>query len=215
MISSSLAALVLSIVALSSLVLASPTPSRDLASSYSSPPLFESLVNDTLAYNFTLSAVNKTQSDASDNSTGIPLVLGQAGAVPGASFHVTSTFASYPYNDYPVLGLSSSSLRAYTGSGSWLTNATSILPISSSNAPLRWLSTSRGSDAYGTNYTAILHAGSKYARLAALGRADLWSLCPFGTESPRRQVNLVFNVTGEQGSGFVPEDCWEVDVRMV
>lgn len=30
-------------------------------------------------------------------------------------------------------------------------------------------------------------------------------------------MNLVFNVTsGEEGSGeFVPEDCWDVDVRMV
>ncbi|TFL07856.1 hypothetical protein BDV98DRAFT_40287 [Pterulicium gracile] len=213
-----LTTLVLSLVALSSLALASPTPARGLANKYSSPPLFESLVNDTLAHNFTLSAVNKTQSNDSDSDSdvGIPLVLGQAGAVPGASFHVTSTLASYPYNDYPILSLSSSSLRAYTKSGSWLTNATSI-PDFSSDAPLRWLTTSRGSDAFGTNYTAILQAGIQYARLAALGRADLWSLCPFGAESSRRQVNLVFNVTsGEEGSGeFVPEDCWDVDVRMV
>lgn len=94
-----LTTLVLSLVALSSLALASPTPARGLANQYSSPPLFESLVNDTLAHNFTLSAVNKTQSNDSDSDSdvGIPLVLGQAGAVPGASFHVTSVSSTYAF----------------------------------------------------------------------------------------------------------------------
>lgn len=41
-----------------------------------------------IAYNFTLAAYNTTFPNA--NSTGSPLVLGQAGAIPGASFKVLS-----------------------------------------------------------------------------------------------------------------------------
>ncbi|KAJ3490101.1 hypothetical protein NLI96_g1685 [Meripilus lineatus] len=61
-----------------------------------------------IAYNFTLAAYNTTFPNA--NSTGSPLVLGQAGAIPGASFKVLSTYASYPYNEYPNLSLLSGAL---------------------------------------------------------------------------------------------------------
>ena len=42
----------------------------------------------TLPYNFTLAAWNKTGTNAND--TGVPLVLGQNGAVDGAEFKVLS-----------------------------------------------------------------------------------------------------------------------------
>jgi hypothetical protein len=196
---------------------ASPTPFTERRSAAaralgSSPPIFDDgLTYDTLSYNFTLAAVNKTLSNA--NETGVPLVLGQNGAIPGAALYVTSTYASYPYNDYPLLSLSSSSLRAYTKTGAWITNATSF--ISDSNTPLRWLTTSLGSTGYGTNYSAILSPGDEFAKLAVLGRKDLWSLCPFG-HTERSQVNLVFNVSGDgAASGYAPDECWEVDVNVV
>ncbi|KIP02454.1 hypothetical protein PHLGIDRAFT_79089 [Phlebiopsis gigantea 11061_1 CR5-6] len=56
-----------------------------------------------IAYNFTLAAYNATGPNAND--TGAPLVLGQAGAVDGAEFKVLSTWASFPYNDFPTLSL--------------------------------------------------------------------------------------------------------------
>ena len=41
-----------------------------------------------IAYNFTLAALNTTGTPAND--TGVPLVLGQAGAIDGAEFKVLS-----------------------------------------------------------------------------------------------------------------------------
>jgi hypothetical protein len=77
---------------------------------------------DSPSANFTLAALNVTLPNA--NHTGAPLVLGQAGAIPGASFEVLSvcpihrsfyiflglmnclqTYATYPYNQWPSFGL--------------------------------------------------------------------------------------------------------------
>jgi hypothetical protein len=73
------------------------------------------------ASNFTLAALNRTLPNA--NSTGAPLVLGQAGAIDGAEFEVLSvilsnfnendkrlmsrrqTWASFPFNQWPSLSL--------------------------------------------------------------------------------------------------------------
>ncbi|KAJ3484818.1 hypothetical protein NLJ89_g11952 [Agrocybe chaxingu] len=63
-----------------------------------------------LRHNFTLAAVNVTLPNA--NRTGAPLVLGQNGASTGISFYVTSTYASFPYNDYPTLAMRDGGLRA-------------------------------------------------------------------------------------------------------
>ncbi|KAE9398966.1 hypothetical protein BT96DRAFT_939768 [Gymnopus androsaceus JB14] len=75
----------------------------------------------SLGTNFTLAALNTTLSNA--NSTGAPLVLGEAGAIDGGLFEVTSTYNSYPYNDFPSLGLVGGNLRAFDSEANWFTNA--------------------------------------------------------------------------------------------
>ncbi|KAF8184773.1 hypothetical protein BJ912DRAFT_973972, partial [Pholiota molesta] len=47
--------------------------------------------------------------------------LGQAGAIDGESFYVTSTYASYPYNDYPTMG------PVVTMSFRWNTSQTNVV----------------------------------------------------------------------------------------
>lgn len=71
--------------------LASPLPSPSLTSRQTAPgPQCSGLGAGAfdIAYNFTLAAYNVTLPNA--NSTGAPLVIGQAGAVDGESFKVLS-----------------------------------------------------------------------------------------------------------------------------
>ncbi|KAF9477214.1 hypothetical protein BDN70DRAFT_811045 [Pholiota conissans] len=167
----------------------------------------------TLPYNFTLGAVNTSLPNA--NFTGVPLVLGQAGAIAGESFYVTSTYASYPYNDYPSLGLINNTLRAYTKSGAWITNTTDV----QSGAALSWGTSTLYTQPDPPIFSAIRIPTYECPLLAVHGFADLWSLCPFAGTRP--QTNVIFNMSADNTSppppylGFDPADCYGVVITIL
>jgi hypothetical protein len=101
------------------------------------------------------------------------------------------------------------SLRAYRSDGSWNTNATEV----HSGTTLNWITTVvRYYSRPAPEVYSILNVPlTRYPLLAAHGRHDLWSLCPF----PGRlgQTNVVYNVSAVVGSarvGFDPRECYEV-----
>ncbi|KAF8153515.1 hypothetical protein K438DRAFT_1687845 [Mycena galopus ATCC 62051] len=150
-----------------------------------------------------------------ENSTGAPLVLRQDGAVEdGASYEVTSTYASYPYNVYPTLSLSNGSLRAYRASGTWLTNATAV----PSGGPLSWYTSALFNHNAARIYTGVEYDEAGLRVLAAYGIDNMWSLCPFG--GALSQTSVVWNVSAS-GNGsaqqwdFNPGSCWEVRLHLV
>ncbi|KAL1662109.1 hypothetical protein GGF50DRAFT_59741 [Schizophyllum commune] len=159
----------------------------------------------TLPYNFTLAAVNTTLPNA--NGTGVPLVLGSAGAIPGASFYITS-------------------LRAYDRYGNWHTNATAL----SSGNEMGWLSTTLGGSE--SNQFAVFHATRhhRYASLAVHASDapsspytdslwsrytdSLWSLCP--STQFRGKNEVVYNVSATyQYYPFNVSDCYKVTLQVV
>ncbi|KAH9476120.1 hypothetical protein JR316_0011691 [Psilocybe cubensis] len=164
-----------------------------------------------LPHNFTLAALNTTLPNA--NTTGAPLVLGQNGASSGITFYVTSTYASFPYNDYPALGLVDNGLRAYSSTGRWITNATAV----TSGGTLGWISTTIYAHPAPQIYSVVRLPGYEYPLLAANGFHNLWSLCPFSGNRP--QTNIVFNVTADVPPppylGFDPSLCYDVVITMI
>ncbi|KAJ3539002.1 hypothetical protein NM688_g6430 [Phlebia brevispora] len=62
-----------------------------------------------VAYNFTLAAYNSTLPNS--NTTGVPLVVGWNGATEEAELKVLSTYASYPYNDFPTFSMVNGTLH--------------------------------------------------------------------------------------------------------
>ncbi|PPR00685.1 hypothetical protein CVT24_000973 [Panaeolus cyanescens] len=188
---------------------------------------FETEALSSLRYNFRLAAVNSTLPNS--NSTGVPLVLGQGGesfdsangATSGLYFYVTSTYASYPYNEYPSLALVNKELHAFTRSGQWITNATEVR----NGTTLGWVSTTIYTAPAPQVYTALKNASNstqRYPILAAHGVSDLWSLCTFHGTYP--QNNVVYNVSaaieqasaqGAQPLPFDAESCYEVLINIV
>jgi len=194
------------------------------ASAQEVAPGEESAPLATLLYNFTLAAVNTTLPN--DNATGAPLVLGAGGASGGIAFYVTSTYASFPYNDHPALGLVGGALRAYDPSGAWRTNASRVLP----GERLGWSTSTRYPNPEERNrvYAALPAAnrsstegaeeGSGFARLTAHGVDEgMWALCPF--PGFRGQTQLVWNVTAVRPPPaylpFDPYACYDVAVNIV
>lgn len=161
----------------------------------------------TLANNFTLAAWNTTLPNS--NSTGAPLVLGEDGETSGITFHVTSTYASFPYNDYPYLGLVNGSLRAYAADGWWRTNATAV----QSGGTLGWVTSTVYSTTAPRVYSAVKStlATEPYSLLAADGFYNLWSLCPFPSSG---QTNVVFNVS-ETSQSYDAKECYPVRINIV
>ncbi|KAH0578779.1 hypothetical protein H2248_002976 [Termitomyces sp. 'cryptogamus'] len=162
---------------------------------------------ETLPYKFTLAAWNTSSSN--DNTTGVPLVLGQNGATTGAALYVTSTYASYPYNDFPALELVNNSLHALTASGDWFTNATTPM----SGRPLAWRASRYYRSFAAQNYSALPVPGSRFPLLAVYGIASSWSLCATGVL--RGQVNVVFNVSGMTTLGYDMSKCYGVVLHIV
>ncbi|KIL60332.1 hypothetical protein M378DRAFT_187793 [Amanita muscaria Koide BX008] len=165
-----------------------------------------------LAYNFTLSAWNTTLPNV--NETGVPLVLGQNGASTGMSFQITSTYASYPYNDFPSMSINNGSLRAYLPSGFWMTNATAPR----SGSPLGWVSSTLYSRPAETVFSVVHAPAGRLPMLAASGREDLWSLCPF--QGFRGQTSIVYDVEKDDGIppssiGFDVRDCYAVEIYVI
>ncbi|PPQ95789.1 hypothetical protein CVT26_015889 [Gymnopilus dilepis] len=165
-----------------------------------------------LPFKFTLAALNTTLPNA--NNTGAPLVLGQNGADDGIEFYVTSTYASYPYDDYPSIGLVDGSLRAYRADGSWNTNATNV----TSGNELGWVTTTLYTSSGPQVYSAVRLPAYEHPILAAHGFHDLWSLCPF--PAPLPQTNIIFNVTADVVNPppfqlFDPADCYGVIITIL
>ncbi|KAF9042956.1 hypothetical protein BJ165DRAFT_1348900 [Panaeolus papilionaceus] len=169
---------------------------------------FEAEALANLKYPFTLAAFNDTLPKS--NSTGAPLVLGQAGSTRGLYFYVTSTYASYPYNDYPELALVDGELHAFTRAGQWITNATEVR----SGGTLGWTSSTIYTSPAPQIYSAIKNPSYQYPLLAAHGVSTLWSLCTFPNTYP--QNNVVFNVSAATPSSpggqlpFDPNSCYSV-----
>ncbi|RDB16488.1 hypothetical protein Hypma_002778 [Hypsizygus marmoreus] len=167
----------------------------------------------SLPYNFTIAALNTTFSGVNANRTGVPLVLGQNGATTGASFYVTSTYASYPYNDYPSMALMRGSLRAFTSEGEWLTNATAMR----SGRPLGWITSRYYTQPAAKGYSAVRVPTEIFPLLATHGFAHLWSLCRF--PGFRGQTNVVFNVSADiplpPYLEFDPADCYPVTLNII
>ncbi|KAF9002515.1 hypothetical protein BDQ17DRAFT_1243135 [Cyathus striatus] len=164
-----------------------------------------------LPSNFTLAAVNTTLPNS--NATGVPLVLGQDGSTSGITFHVTSTYASYPYNDYPTLALIDGALRAYRANGEWSTNATSV----KSGGTMGWMTTYRYVSPAAQDYTVLKSPAYEHPILAAHGKADLWSLCPF--PAYRYQTTIVYNVSANiPAPPYLPYDpstCYPVTINVI
>ncbi|KAE9398964.1 hypothetical protein BT96DRAFT_1019819 [Gymnopus androsaceus JB14] len=167
----------------------------------------------SLGTNFTLAALNTTLSNA--NSTGAPLVLGEAGAIDGESFHVTSTYSSYPYNDYPSLGLVGGNLRAFDSEGNWFTNA-SAPSSGSSGEELSWGTSSFYSSPASTAFSAVTLSTSDYPVLAVNGIYDLWYLCP-SDEPSVGQDSVYYNTTSIASSQDSSQTiaCYAVSLNIV
>ncbi|KAF5354268.1 hypothetical protein D9756_006968 [Leucocoprinus leucothites] len=174
-----------------------------------SNPLSSSRVADvvTLPYNFTLAAYNTTLPNP--NRNGAALVLGQNGATSGVTPHVTSTRASFPYDDYPSLALINGYLRAYSEDGSWHTNATQT----QSGNTLGWVTTTRFAMPAPEIYSAATVPLTKHPLLAVYGRHDLWSLCQF--PGRLRQTNVVYDIAAASNGLFDPRNCYGVILFIV
>ncbi|EAU86682.2 hypothetical protein CC1G_07340 [Coprinopsis cinerea okayama7 len=179
-------------------------------------PAPESIGFDTLPYNFTLAAANASLANAAD-LTGAPLVLGAGGATGGVMIYVTSTYSSFPYNQYPTLGLVNRALRAFDDWGNWCVNATTIR----SGERLVWSRSVMYPNPEDNSrvYSVIQTPSNPYPVLAAHNVSTLWSLCPF--PGPRAQTQLVFNVSAVRhppDSDYLPFDpdlCYHVMLHII
>ncbi|KAJ3726865.1 hypothetical protein C8R42DRAFT_394792 [Lentinula raphanica] len=166
---------------------------------------------NSFAQNFTLAALNTTLPNA--NTTGAPLVLGTAGGIDGGSMEVTSTYASYPYNDFPSLGLANGTLSAFSKQQSLRTTA--YVPLL--HGSLDWFTSSIYSTDPSTAFTAVSGSGN-FSTLAFNGTADLWYLCP--SDMPGLPQNSVYfntsTIPSKSGvSGASPVQCYSVTLNMV
>ncbi|KAF8641285.1 hypothetical protein AX16_010064 [Volvariella volvacea WC 439] len=181
------------------------TPSRR------DPPTGGTYVNE-LPYRFTFAAVNVTFTPGA-NSTGAPLVLGQNGASGGIRFYVTSTYYTFPWNDYPSISLTESQLKAHRSDGSTMTNSTMSTtwnPVTGvTRTSLYWWSSGIYTGPGDSVFSALLPdstSSGSYPLLAVYGDADSWSLC-LGTGT-RPQTNLYYNVAAS-------DDCYRVRVNIL
>ncbi|KIY47722.1 hypothetical protein FISHEDRAFT_44837 [Fistulina hepatica ATCC 64428] len=164
----------------------------------------------TLPFNFTLAATNLTLPNA--NSTGAPLVLGTDGASTGLEYYTTSTWYTYPYDDYPTLGLLDGELQAFTKEGEWITNATSL----TSGSAMLWMTSRLFSVPLFSEYSAVGNDSASvnnitYYSLAVFNHTDLWSLCPDGGVGG--QTIVVYNVSAAKSGEFT--DCYDVNLNIV
>ncbi|TFK49273.1 hypothetical protein OE88DRAFT_1662716 [Heliocybe sulcata] len=142
--------------------------------------------SNTLA-SFTLAALNTSLPNA--NSTGAPLVLGQAGAIDGATFEVLSTWATFPYNDWPTLSLVNGGLYGNSSYGnqavsSGATNGTTVGFITTTPTPTP-----------SQVFCIVPNKNSSGLPLLALnGHTDEFSLCSNGKGY---QNNVAYNASGK------------------
>jgi hypothetical protein len=128
--------------------------------------------------------------------------------------HASKTWYSFPYNDYPSLGLVNRALRAFDKLGDWRTNVT----IVRSGEKLVWSRSIMYPNPEDNSrvYSAIKNP-SDDAVLGAYNISSLWSLCP--DTRFRGQTQLVFNVSAVTPPPlylpFDPYLCYDVKVNLV
>ncbi|EKM51294.1 uncharacterized protein PHACADRAFT_263332 [Phanerochaete carnosa HHB-10118-sp] len=157
-----------------------------------------------VAYNFTLTAWNAT---ISTNDTGVPLVLGQAGAVDGAEFKVFSTWASYPFNDFPLLTLLHGGLF---GNGTY-GNVAQASQVEAGDPPSFIIPPQNPTPQIycGVADTDPAHGG--YPQLAVDGDTDSFSLCP----TSGSQVNIIYKSTPNNYGQYIYDECYDVKLLML
>ncbi|KAH9916542.1 uncharacterized protein B0H18DRAFT_1124179 [Fomitopsis serialis] len=163
------------------------------------------------ASNFTLAALNTTLANA--NSTGAPLVAGQNGATDGAEFEVLSTWATYPYLDFPTMSLDSGVLIPNSANG-----VPSYDMAASAGQPLQFFTTSQSpSGRVAQIYCAIVDTDPDFEgppTLAVNGDADGFALCMNG-DGPYAQNNVVWRPTADNNGAYLYETCYNVTLQIV
>ncbi|KAH9946592.1 hypothetical protein B0H21DRAFT_822657 [Amylocystis lapponica] len=162
------------------------------------------------ANNFTLAALNSTSTD--NKAVGTQLVVGQNGSSDQRSFGVLSTYASYPYNQWPSFSLKGGAL----------------VPVSADAAP------GTDSDVAGGDMPGFVFSnsdlpspaaiycgiadtdpdqGSPNPLLAVHGDADSFSLCLSGSGATA-QNNIVYKAAaGSQEYDYA--SCYPVRVQLL
>ncbi|OSX62855.1 hypothetical protein POSPLADRAFT_1074264 [Postia placenta MAD-698-R-SB12] len=162
------------------------------------------------AYNFTLAAYNTTSSNT--NSTGVPLVLGQAGTSEQMASMVLSTYASYPYNDFPNFSLLQGALtpNAEATNGSVSAADTSV---DAGNEPTFMVSSGTVPSAAQV-YCAVADTDPEQSGqlpiLAVNRETDQFSLCTSGT-----QTNVVYRASSNNESSYDYDSCYPVAIHVV
>ncbi|KAI0086781.1 hypothetical protein BDY19DRAFT_907966 [Irpex rosettiformis] len=165
-----------------------------------------------VASGFTLTAYNL--SDASDpNAVGYPLVLGQAGAIDGAAFHVLSTYESYPYGN---------------PNQTWALNKGTLLPEDQTSTKYQgaavnpgdepsWMSSNEvGPSAQiwcGIPQTSPHGGGRGNPSITVNSDIDKFSLCK-QWDAPDAQVNIVYKAS-PNNTGYIYDSCFGVEIEIV
>jgi len=162
-----------------------------------------------VAANFSLAALNVTLPNV--NTTGAPLVLGQAGAIDGATFSVLSTLASFPYNQGVTFSLNEGALAP---------NLQGITPVDGTvnpgDAP-GFVMTSLNAPSPAHIYCAVANTdpnggGTGHPILAVNGDTGSFSLCRTGNWTAA-QTNLVWKA--KQGGAYEFDTCYAVKIQLV
>lgn len=152
------------------------------------------------AQNFTLAAWNTTGPNT--NSTGVPLVIGHAGSIPGASLKQLSTYASFPFDQYQPLSLSDGLVLMDMPAKDQSTR-----PPAPGSGPY-WVITSLNPPTPAHVYCGVDNADSTgFPLLAVYGSTEGFSLCTGSGQGA--QTTVVWNVTSSRTG------CYPVNLHIV
>jgi len=166
-----------------------------------------------IAPNITLAAFNTTLPNAND--TGAPLVMGQAGAVDGAEFKILSTWASFPFNDFPTMSLNNGTLLPNSPDGP--------ISVSDSNVTVAaeplWVLTTFDLPTPAQIYCGVADTdpaggGTGFPLLAVHGDTDHFSLCSAG-DFPLAQTNVVWRASAINDGSYNFTSCYPVHIQIV
>ncbi|KAL1943735.1 hypothetical protein VTO73DRAFT_4180 [Trametes versicolor] len=160
------------------------------------------------AFNVTLAAWNTTGTNT--NTTGAPLVLGSGGSITGASFRHLSTWASYPFNDYPSVSLVNGTLMLNGGVSATPSQATIVQEGSQPGFVLRNDAVpSEGAQIYcAVADTDPAGHGTGHPFLAVNGDTDSFQLCKTSFQ------NVVYwKPIPDHGEDF--DTCYPVKVQVI
>ncbi|CAL1702372.1 unnamed protein product [Somion occarium] len=164
----------------------------------------------SIAHNFTLAAYNATVSTA--EPVGIPLVLGQIGAIAGAELKVLSPYSSYPHDDFSTFFLMNGALFSKRETG--LTALNSY--VSDGREPNFIVSTFEAPDP-ARNYCALANisphgTNPNYPILAVNGDINGFSLCD--SRHAGIDTTVVYKPKSSDNSLYNVESCYPVHLRL-